>query len=890
MTEQLKFSPALGAQAGACATKIDWANAVQSGLGPTRTVRCFHDPAGGADPVATGTEFLIVGATGAMQMVAGNITYLGKLSGATKQTAVDLSTGTAALRMEGRGEWVQGSLGLPNADTLFHVTANIAAGVGFAFKKGAGVKAPMFLDSGTGPLSPVPGAGIVEKFRLCDWSTGARVVVGTAAFTQREPNLVMQRPWMATEMGDVRQMRVPDGAGLVLGTGGDAFIFAGDYLLANPVINSQASVPLQQVEVRCKPYGRWTGFPFKGTFNIATDTTVPPAHKIELLDANDNIIDVIEMYSTRDASSTPGSGKPVNDPSLCQVWDRTDGQPFKPVQPWWNCMMVHAWQSHLPKVHSLASHLLPGVDDESVDPSNVAAFDADPDQWPTITDNFLWNGLASYKIAPKWSRAKDGGLDTALIDATFSQPARENYVTQAIGYGFEPGSTCKHTWYMAPGGSRNDRGGWPHVAVSFMTKPNGARPHGNVPWREMWHHWTMGYFNHGHHYNVDVYRGYSIPKARILAGETCYNDTYYAGGNENFRADLDNSAIRLLAAGNAVHGTYFLDKNGRSFGNQWSRDILHNQSTAALGAYLTVSPRHVLAARHSFTAAITAAFDMSQGITKGNFMVRSHAWYMWQMANMWIVANEHPDGFTTDEIEEMWGRHLEQCYDLAMPEYLAQNTVWGVTLKRFGIHMDFIPKQGGGFTLQQAADLNSKIFYFAQAYLLMKQSGSFATMIARSPKCKAVLETIMQCLTTYAVGVHLDANGVVDTESPYGSGLPNGLRWPTTTGNTIADIPADWIAFCDPAGPLDFIHQRDGSYSGYLDAINTTHFRSQWLWMVRDFFPEYSFPRLTQGITKLDSWYATVKQKRLDGTGWQWHYRFAMMGKFNAPALVGPPA
>lgn len=871
------FSPGLKTQLDAQPIKTGWAAIFQSVLGNSLRLRCFHD----------GVEFLNLAVTGSMTVVAGNIVDFGVLRSPIVKLDADLSSGTSVLRLEGNGESAEFTLGLPGSGREYEISANPSSDpdVAVAFSLGSGIKAPIMLDSGTGPLSPRPSAGMVTKFRLCDWSSGSRVVVGVAPFSHREPNLVLQHAWQAREYGDVLQMRVPDGAGLVLGTGGDAYLFAGDYLLGHAGMNAEANVPLQQVEVRAVPYQRWNTFPFRGDFRIDYDTTVPPAHKIELLDDDDNIVDVIEMYSTRDANNTPGSGWPVNDPRLSQYWNGG-----KPVQSWWNCLMVHPWWSHRPKMHSLASHLVPSVDADSMEPHNVASFDADPEQWPVITSNFSASGLGSYRIAPKWSRAKDAGLDTNLLDPYFTQPARDNYITQAVGYGFEPASTCKHTWFMAPGGPRHDRYGWPTVAISLITQPNGVRIHGAVPWRELWHHWSMGYFNHAHHYHTNVYTGHGIPKARILAGETCYNDTYYNGGNENFRPDIGNSAIRLLAAANQQHDGYLFDKNGRSFANQWSRDVLHNQSMASLPAYITVSPRHVKAARHSFTAAVTAAFDLSQSFDKHGFLVRSQAWYNWIMANAWIVANEDADGFTADEIESMWGRHLEQCYDAVVPEYRAQNTVWGVGLKRYGIQMQFEQVEGG-YKLYPGygVDQDSKMYYFTQMFILARQSGALERMMERSPKCRAALETIMECLTTYAAAVFLDTNGRAELVPPYGSNLPGGLQWPILPGNTIADIPADFSAFAPPNGQMDFLHQQDGSYSDYLDGIATVHLRAQWMWSLRDFFPDYRFPRQDETIAAIDGWYAMAKQKFLAGTGNQWHFRFPPAGKFNPPAKLGAP-
>jgi hypothetical protein len=894
-TEVLKFSPGLGAQAGACTIKTDWVDTVKAGLGANRRVRCYYDPAGGPDASVSGTEFLIVSASGEMQMTAGNITYLGKLSGVTKQTAVDLSTGSAVLRIEGNGEWAQGSLGLPGADTLFHMTANMAAGAGVAIKRGTMLKAPIMLDAGTGPLSVPLSAGMVHKFRLCDWSTGARVVVGTAEFSQREPNVVMEHPWQAQAYGDMRLMRVPDGQAIVWGTGGDAYIFAGDNLISNPVTNGEADAPLQSVEIRAKPYGgRWPSYPYRGGFNMATDTMAPPPHTIELLDENDNIIDVIEMYSKRDANNTPGSGWPVNDERLKQDWSSGD-----PVQCTWTCRQVHAWFSHQPKEHPLRAHFLPGVKPAAVDPMNVSGFATENDYWPVITDNYPQNGMGLYRVCPKWSRGQNTGLDTTIIDTYQKQINREGYITQAIGYGFEPAATGKHTVFMSPGGSRVDRGAYAHPYVMWATNPTGNRIHGSVPWRELVHHWTMNYFNHGSHYFTDVYLGKSIPKDRVLAGDICYDGAYY--GSANFRPDMDNSAVHLLCYANAQHHTDtpalpYRDKNGRMFSNEFNRDLLHSIPTAAVATYLLTSPRHVLNARHSFTSHVLCTWDFTHGFNKDDFLIRAHAWHMWQFSNIWVDANNHVDGFTLDEIEEMWGRHLEQVYDAVMPEYLAQNTMYGVTLKRYGVHLKQQDLGNGTHTLVPNADLNSKVFYAGQAFMHMKQSGSYDKMRARSPKCQAVIDLYINCLNTFAIGVFLDAEGRPDRydgwqtypEFPFVSGQGM-VSKPMTFAGGIANLPASWDGVYPAQGSDDWIHFSNGEMQiadNVVDGVNTKHYRAQWLYIMRDYFPELVIPRLDQAIAKVDGWYAQVEAARPDV---YWGYRFAMMGEFFPPAQVGAP-
>lgn len=878
----MEFSSSLHPEIDPRKTKIEWSTALKNALGNDRLLRGFWTSDQTKDPFTDGIEFLKTGSTGEIPLQSGNLSGFGELSNTTIRKAADLSKGAAILILEGNGHFVRFSLGLAGSGKEFELARSPTGSPdeGFSIRPGAGLSAPVFLDSGTGPLSPAFASGMVAKFRLCDYTGGVRTVIGTAAFSVREPNMVMDHPWMACEMGDVRIYRTA--AAIEWGTGGDSFMVGGDIMIASALVNGEANLPLQQIEIRMKPNTnvRWFNWPYKGTFSRATDTITPPPHKIELLNDQDVIIDVIEMYSTRDANNTPGSGKPVN----FEGQTAEDPNSAAP-QPKWTCRMSHYWESHMPKAHSLALHFNPGVTAESADEFNVKDYDADPDQWPLITDNYLQNGLHSYKVCPKWSRKLGVGPDTNILDPNFVGLSREGYMTQILGYGFEPGSPCKHTWYMSPGGSRHDRAAWPHGLVRWATDPNGVRPHGNVPWKEMMRHWMKGYFNRAEHYYTDVNLGVGIPKSRVLNGEICYNGTYYSGGNENFRPDIPNSAIDIFSYTNQQHGRSFQrDKNGNLFSSEFSRDVLHSQPNAAIGAYQFVSPRHVREALNSFTAHMLCAFDLSQNFNANDFLIRSHAWHNWQFLQMWMVGHKGPNGISVVEVEIAWARHLEQVYDKVVVDYNQGTSVTARSLKNFGMgfHLESassLPDGTPQFYLAQNNDLNSKSYYFALVFLLMKQSGAWDRMCAYSPKCKGALELIRECLTRFAVDPFMDCDGRVDVE-----GVDVYYQW----DGDLAKFPTSWAQLCPPKGQTTWVRNSSGGFNEYIDGIGTKHFRAQWLFVMRDFYPEYQFPRLAEAIAKVKGYYNEVEAAKKAGINY-WHYRFAMMGEFKAPDYVGGP-
>lgn len=857
----LEFNQPLANALAGTNTKAGWSAAFIAGLGPTRRMKGLRD----------GVVFFDVALTGTMTTAGGNITGFGKTSSAAVQLAADLSTGTCVLQIEGNGNYVRGSLGLPGSGADFILPSNPTTTSGVAFAASASIRAPILMPSGTGPAAPPLTADSVVAFRVMDWSNESNVVpFGTATFSVRDPDFVLEQPWMAAEMGDVRIQRVADGGGVVMGTGGDCYVMAGDVMHAHAGRNADANVPLQQLELRSKPYGRWASFPFKKDFDIANDTTILPPHKVELLNAAGQIVDVIELYSTR-VNNVPGTGRPINAPNQNQTFNNGA------VKPWFTCHMVHSWWSHRPKMHTKAAHFCPGVEDDALDPRNVISFVSTLEAWPVITNGQTYGGLGTWRLAPKWSRGYDGGFDTTTIDPFHLQPEREHYLTQGIGYGYEPASTCTHVWYMAPGGPRADRACWSTIVVTYMSKPDGVRLHGAVPYKELFHHFMMGYFNQGYHYFTDVERGMPIPKAKILNRDVCFQDAYYRGGNENYRDDIENNGIRLLSALNASPSGP-VDKYGRRFTNEAARDLMHNQNNAACGAYLYCSPRHALEAAHSFRANILATWDLNRGLPHTMFLNREHNWYDWNIVNMWTCVSSDPRSFTKNEIETLWGQHLESVYDNVYPKYSAGTDVWSQLLRDLGANFAAITNDGTN-TIYQAYD--SKAFYFGQTLLLMKQTGAWDVMRARSAKCAAALDMIVDCLTKSTAGPFVDANGRgIDVFEHPKFSHPNNA--PVTYTNWAQCWPVngqqDWIR-----GPDGVI----GSETYGADGTNTKHFRAQTAKILKT----YGFvntPKLNQAITVIDGFYNQIVAAS-SPSSLKFGNRFAMMGFFKTPDYVGPP-
>jgi hypothetical protein len=846
-----------------------------------------------------GTVFYDAELTGNFQTSGGNIIGIGNVGSVATQTAADLSTGTCTVEVSSGSHFMRGTFGLSKEAQIaraikagktleqataavitydFTISDNPTTLTGLAIMNTLNIQAPIFLPSGTGPVAPELDADAPAFYQMFSYPTtnaeADRVAMGVKAINVRDPDMVFDRPYIAKQVGDVRVMRSAEGDGTVFGTGGECFKFAPLLLVTNKSTNADnANKPVYRMRFVAKPHNRWASFPYRPDFNYDTDTLSPTAFKIEIYRADMSLIDVIEMYSTR-VNNVPGSGKPVNGHDQYCPDGRTTVDENYPVQPFWTCQMSLSWQSANYKPSTYLNHLHPGVEDQALDPTNVTQYDAGPDQWPIVSGNYLSNGLLAWRVSPKWSRKSGAGYDTTVVDNYFVGGWRDNYRTQMIGYGYEPGSVSQHVWYMSPGGSRHDRGAWPHVTVAWLSNQNSVRIHGAVPMAEMQHQWQLGYHNEGCHYVTNPELGRTLGKDHVVYGLDCYNDTYYNGGNEQFRPP--ENAVRLLTQANAVHNRTMLDYRGRPFVYEYQRDDQHNISNASQMTYFNNDPMGAFEGRDSFNSNILCAFGMTQDFGTGSYLCRQHAWYFKQIVETWAVGNNHPNGLSSAELEIMATRHLNQVYDKVYP-FMNSNDVEGQALRDLGAQCTaYYSDDHTGGSMQP---YDSKEFYFANVMMFAKQCGFLDRMREINVKNGLAIDMMMKSLCQASIDYFMDGNGRFNKSTPYMS-------------FTTATPPAKWSWAQTPEnGQLDWLHNPDGSVNwDYPEGYNTEHNRAQFLWVLKYFFPEITFPRHQEAMTKVRGWYDEVEAHQKANNGQQnWHWRYAMMGIPKPPVKVGPP-
>lgn len=874
-----KCNTALANTLAGATDKTDWGNKLKTALGPTRVMRWFKDnDAAATDPFATGTEILSVPLTGEMQLKAGAITGFGVTGAPTIRVISDLGVGSSVLRIEGNGNFVEYSLGLTGSGKDFMLNQNITNTSGIGFTKSARIQPVRFLPSGTGLTAPSVHPKTPVGFRVWDYANEVSpVLTGTGYCNVRDDDIVLDVPFMAHQFGDIKVMRCADGAGVVFGTGGDCFRFAMRTYSMNSEINNDASEPIHAWRINAVPHGRWNSWPWELNFNQVTDTMAPNAFKIEVFAADGTTLDWFEMDSTR-VDGVKGTGKPINHAN--QLMNHN----LAPVQPYWTCTMALIGESHSPKENAFFRHICPGVEAEAIHPRNLAIFANANEQWPIITQNqYSLDGLGNHKVSPKWARMYNGGLDTSIVDTymAYTQITRENFRTQWMGWGFEPGATAQHTWYNGPGGPRADRCFWTDMLVRYATAPDGVRMHGAVPYKEMMKAQMYGYANLGCHLLTNLERGLGPDKKRTLNGEFSLNDQYY---NSPQRPLINNRYSQLSAKSGTsyANASQYKDKNGRPFTHEYSKDQHHGLMSGADHAYTLRSVHGIIEAMHSFHFMKMIYPEYGKTFTPDIFLVRQSGWYFGNHVKCWVAGSQHSTLFSSAEIEDSLAQFLEKMYDVMYPIYNS-DTINGHALRNLGTCM-VATTTDGVTTINPVTD--SKAFYYGQMFVMMKQTGLWDIMKNRSAKCKWSLETMLLCLARQAVGSFIDSNGRADNNSAYSP--------PYSSSSTNFVHPTDWGMLIPPSGLYNYIRKPDGTIGGKVsgyetnspDTYLTKHLKAQYLLILPRFFPEYTIPRLAEATNIMLAFHAEVSDS---ANTRYWTYRYSYFGFINAPDYVGPP-
>lgn len=538
-------------------TKVDWAAKIIAALGTNR--RLIAKQANNSTEVdiwTNGVEFLNAKMTGTIVHENGNLVDFGEVDAMSVRLAVNLAMGASVIRIVGDNGWIEGSFGLKgNGAVDFAISANptVTSGVGFGVS--ASILAPRFLPSGSGPEAPTLTLDSPSYVEIMDWTDPlAPKLHGTILFNRRIDDLTMQDEEKALDMGDVLVMQSTD---TVVFQG---FEFGAMLFAMNEVVNADGNGPVYQVLVNFKPHGRWSGYPSQEGWDKETDVTHMKPFKAVVKNALGVTLGTCEM---RD-------GLPINSPLLPQ--NRTT---FVPTRPRLNCGMMLFWEKGTPRASFKLGKWMPGVDADTMRPSQAKLGDAVNGFHPVLTQRGQINSYAHLWAMSRWSMgtyeedARYSNLTKAQLAAksdadegevedpflykvsVYSSGGNTGFQgARAIGWDYEPGSISGHDQFNGPGGHRFDRSYAPSMMIVYITDPTGRRLKGNYSYKDMNNAWRKAYFNHSCHHFTDVKNFTTIPLDQAMRYEWAHSGFYYGGTQTEYVAGGDARHIPLWSISN----------------------------------------------------------------------------------------------------------------------------------------------------------------------------------------------------------------------------------------------------------------------------------------------------------------------------------------------------
>lgn len=843
----------------------DWIARLNTALGNVRRIRCFRDSnANAADPVLTGVEFRNVGSTGPMSQKAGAIVDLGVIEGTTISEAADMTTGKSVALIMGNGRWMRMTLGLTRAaqaakgiptaqqrDYDLQVFANFTSVNGFGVTANLAIRGKKFMASGNGDPVPALTASAPKRIEVWNWqNTASPVLVGFHEITKRDEDWVYEDPEMADEVGDVGIYQSETGT--LYGN-----IEFGTTLFVSSKNNREdyatATEPLYEVLTAASVRGTWTTYPQVDTFNAAEHVTFPEAFKVVIKNAAGDVLYTHQMHD----------GSPMNlTKMLHQTRDAT-----KAMQPNWNTGMQLPWRNARPRISSRANKWYPGMIDAGLRASrakvNYTSIGAEP-LWTNGQGSNAQNGMQNLYGLPRWplpnQNYNPSVVDPYLDDFNSKWPP---YAVSAVGWDYEPGSNSGHNWYTGPGGPRFDRAPIPSIIALILTDNNWTRLQDNTSGKDMFYAWCNAYHNHSNHWT-------SNPNTlEFGANNDDLLDNW--GTVQNFYGDswaYGPKVIDLRASmREGINGTH-VDKDGRLFWSGWGRDNLHGYGCAGWGALACNSP--MLAATNKWdTWFMMQALHGGRQWFHGSYMVRDQAWLWMHYCIGWKLATTHRLGFTKEQLASRFSQHCDQLHaEIYVPTYVTNSTEgYYNALRALGQPFKYetgIETQGGALGM-----------YMAGVLALMKQTGFWSALYHRATKNALVMKMQIDFMDKYCFDLTLDSSM---------------KSWPSIWPGT--ETPGGWGDHMPPEGLMDAFHDAAGNVIG--DREVSVHPFSMYPYIRRDYFPEFTHPRLAATITKWDSMLGAVTTRvnaqanPADKRSVDHYYGYPGVVPWKAPTELGP--
>lgn len=858
---------------------VEW----QHGQGATGTtiragmvLRAGALPSGGSYPLmATGYLFMFRGtemriykhvADGTLTQLAASTTFAATLNRKLRATVAG-SALTFEHSTDNGGTW---NVGCTATDSSISAAGGVQFASGFGGSQGGAYFDNVSYSDSTGPpggwegmpeddlMSPV--LGVVE-----DWSTGSAVEAGRWDINVRQPDLIYQHPRMASAYGNVGVFHAPNAVQL-------GEILLGVRRFRMGAHGAEDGLPFNQVMVNGKPASSqaWNSYPARTDYDIKRCTTYPPPFKIRFFGPTGIEVGVIEA----------ADGKPVNDPSFVQdeYYDpatKTAAVPDGSGPGWpdgvsvvrrhWNIGMALPWQSSRPNLSTQALSFYAGVDISPMsgkDNDTVIGFNP-----------YLSTGTGLHGYNDIWTMAAMPSAKVSRTRMTPLDPWRANpnvgsypYFSNATGYLYEPGSWTGHEDNTGQGGPRHVRSVVPTQKAMYVSDPTGSRLEGSVPWSLIDDEFNKAYANVSIHFCTDVITGAGIPKAESLAGWWIFGDGSYYGNITNPEGGSART-ISLRAVGNGGN------KNSGSNGQtalQWRYDATgravwglcnyesdhHGEIAPGQVSMLRFSPMHTLLDRFAFDAGWMGRLGRSKpgAVPANSWMTRQMAWRLNTCLHTWVNGVNHDYGYTQEQIEARLQSDLEAYHALIYVPTMETNSqaVGIVGVRNLG---GYAQPMANGRQLELFGGDNG--FYMSHELVLMKTSGMWDAMRARSVKCAQVLDLLVRCMDLRTVDWMLDLGGRQQTAVEI-------LTLDMGSGYTFtaADVPASFAALnalWPVDGVADLIYDAAGVLIRDSDNRESVHMKYQWVKARKIWFTEYPNARLDAAVAKWDGYYNEVQ-------------------------------
>jgi hypothetical protein len=357
-----------------------------------------------------------------------------------------------------------------------------------------------------------------------------------------------------------------------------------------------------------------------------------------------------------------------------------------------------------------------------------------------------------------------------------------------------------------------------------------------------------------------------LPKEYVRDGTISFSHAYYGQNDSGYVPGGLARHIALYCIPNGGSWPVVPRDGHKGFFNGWEVDDNHSYTAPGIATIFCNSPAHTVSGTLRLYAHIAGQLGSArpESVVSG-FMSRVHAWRLHQLVVAWKIATTHPMGMDRETIEQRLQRELESCYDnVYVPAIINQSTDISMTaVRRFGqpVYANQVTYGTAGSTAagkkwwQGVTD--SKAGYFAGVLSLMRQTGCWAAMRARSTKCDVALRFIVDCMDKDTLASLYYTKGRYDAgEFKYSDRVSTMGSPQLDAANNLPDpvMYQDWNEWVakNPANGLEsLMTNSDGSATASHMAA-TVGLRLQWAFVRRDYFPEIPSPIGNNGDNMLD--------------------------------------